>query len=268
MSRRFLLMLLAPALLGAGALFLGRGSAAATPPAPSADFVLHVPCVLSSPLQRVLIAYRKHRPDARVQFSTDKPLAMLGRVRQGQQLPGVVLTLGEVEMRVLVKSGAVDPKRVTAFGRNAYHLAVIVPGGNTSVTKVADVTKVKRVAIEDPKLSTLGDRARQAFTKLGLWRKLERKVVRFDPERNVLSQLLIGKADAAVVFQDCLLEGGTAPSTVRIVGTVPDRSYAPIVYQAAPLKSPAPTPAVRDFLAFLTSREGKQALKQAGLRPA
>ncbi len=272
MTLRRLLRLLAPALLSAGALFSGCGPAPKTPapssPPPAADFVLYPPCVLSGPLQRVLISYREERPEARVQLSTTKPLGAREAVRKQAQLPGVVLTTGEVEMQGLVQAGLVDAAQVVSFGRNAYRLAVIVPAANTTVQTVADVTKVARLAVEDPAQSTLGQRAQQAFTKLGLWGALAPKVVRFDPQVNVLTQLLEGKAEAAVVFQDCLLEGGSPPNTIRLVGTLPETSYSPISYQAAPVKTPAATSAVREFLGFLTSPEGRKALRKAGLVPA
>jgi len=230
--------------------------------------MLHVPCVLGSPIQRLLVAYHKARPDSRVRVGPpEKPLAMLGQVRAETKLPGVAVTLGEVEMQSFAKAGVVEASQVRPLARNAYRLAVIVPAEDEATRTVSDVAKLAHVAMEDPALSTLGARAQQAFTKLGLWRKLEGKVVRFDPEKNVLSQLLEGKAEGAVVFEDCLLEGGTAPSTIRIVGTLPEATYTPIVYQIAPVKSPAPTKKVQEFLDFLASPEGKQALKQAGLTP-
>ncbi len=111
---------------------------------------------------------------------------------------------------------------------------MIVPSDNETTKSWSDLTQLARIAIDDPTLSTLGARAQAGLNKLGLWDKLAPKVVHFDPEKNVLSQLLEGKADAAVVFKDCLFEGGVAPSTIRLVDTLPEDSYDPVVYRVAP----------------------------------
>lgn len=274
MSRRFCWLLIAPALLGAGAFLFGCAPKPAVGPGPSPaakpaeDFILHVPCVLSMPFQRVLVAYDKVHPEAKVRLETSKPLALVDAVTEAHSLPGLAVTLGEVEMQALVREGAVKRAQVRPFARNTYPIAAIVPSSDTATRHWADLANLRRVAVEDPALSTLGARAKDGLTKLGLWTKLERKVVRLDPSQNVLSQLLDGKAEAAVVFRDCLIsEGGAAPKTVRIVGTLPNGSFSPIVYQVAPLAAPAPTKQVQDFLAYLASANGKRTLQQAGLTP-
>jgi molybdate transport system substrate-binding protein len=105
--------------------------------------------------------------------------------------------------------------------------------------------------------------------KLGLWPKIAPKVVRFDPDKNVVDQLVSGKADAAVVFKDCLFsEGAAPPKTIRLAAELPADAYPPITYQAAAVKA-APRPEVaRDFVDFLRSPGGQEALQRAGLTPA
>jgi len=219
---------------------------------------------------KVVAAYEESHPEARIETETDKPLAMLGAVQDEEAGPGVVITMGEVEMDSLVASGAVGRAQVVPFARNTYQLAVIVSAENEKLQQVSDLAgpEARRVAIEDPKMSTLGHRAEQAFRKLNLWGQIAPKVVRFDPTQNVLSQLLEGAADAAVVFQGCLFEsGGSPPRTVRLIGTLPADSYAPITYQAAPLKQADGSPQAAAFVTWLTGAEGRKALEEAGLTP-
>ena len=271
--RRHLLRMAVPAVL-AGTVLLGCSRKSPAPPDPgpsrAAAFTVHTPCVISGPIQKVVIAYEESHPGAKIDTATDKPLAMLGAVKGEKAEPGVVLTLGEVEMDDLISAGAVDPAQVVPVARNAYQLAVIVPAENEALEHLSDLAgpKAKRVAIEDPKLSTLGNRTEQALRKLGLWGKIAPKVVRFDPTKNVLSELLAGKADAAFVYQDCLFaEGGSPPRTVRLLATLPSDSYAPITYRAAPLKRTGQSPQAADFVKWLISAEGKKALQKAGLSP-
>jgi len=273
-SFRGLCRIWVPALVAGTLLFVWGSRARA---AAAATFTLHIPCVISVPIQKVASAYEEshpgvdNHPGVRIDTATDKPLALLGAVQEKQAGPGVVLTLGEVEMDALVAAGAVEKAQVVPVARNAYEVAVIVSAKREGISKLSDLTgpKVKRIAVEDPKLSTLGNRAEQAFRKLGWWKKLAPKVVRFDPTKNVLSQLLDGKADAAVVFKDCLFaEGGSPPKTIRLLGTLPAKLYAPITYQAAPLKQAAQSEETQKFVTWLVSADGKKALQEAGLSPS
>jgi molybdate transport system substrate-binding protein len=234
---------------------------------PPRPLVVYAPCVISAPMQRVARGYEISHRGPMVRVLTDKPLAMLSSLATPKDEAAVVLTMGEVEMAVLTDSGAVDRAAVSTLGRNAYQLAVVVPA-ESPVKSLSDLASpaVTRLAIEDPKLSTLGNRAEQALTKIGLWKAVAPKVVRFDPTENVLSQLLEKKADAAVIYRNCLFtESGAAPRTVRVAGVFPAGSYAPSSYQVAPLKAAAPFPPVKAFLQFLTSAEGERALREAGL---
>jgi len=79
-----------------------------------------------------------------------------------------------------------------------------------------------------------------------------------------------GRADAAVIFRDCLFgeSGGNPPKTIRIVGEIPQGDLPPILYRAAPLAQ-APNPEVaRRFVDFLVSKGGRKALEGAGLSPS
>jgi molybdate transport system substrate-binding protein len=258
---------IAAALL-ASAAFVGCGREPAKgPPAPSV-FTVHVPCVVSAPIQKVVAAYEETHPTVSVDTLTEKPLAALTAAKEDVTNPAVIITMGELEMDSLVAAGVVDQAQVVPVARNAYHLAVIVPASNDTVKTLSDLAKLEagRLALEDPKVSTLGARGEEAFRKLGMWEQLEPRVVRFDPTKNVLSQLLEGKADAALVYRDCLFaEGGSPPSTVRLVGEFPADSYGPITYQAAPLRHAEASEETQKFVTWLTSEDGKKALRAAGL---
>lgn len=258
---------LAAALLASAALCGCGREPVKGPPAPSV-FTVHVPCVVSAPLQKVIAAYEDTHPAVSVDTLTEKPLAALSAVQQEVGGPAVIITMGEVEMDALVSAGVVDKAQVVPLARNAYRLAIIVPASNEKVKSLSDLAQpdAGRLALEDPKLSTLGQRGEQAFRKLGLWDQLAPRVVRFDPTKNVLSQLLEGKADAALVYRDCLFaEGGSPPSTVRLVGELPTDSYSPITYYAAPLRHAEATEETQKFVTWLTGEDGKKALQAAGL---
>jgi len=97
-----------PAALLAGTLLFGCGrkpDARLDAGAPASALRLHLPCVISGPMLKVVATYEGTHPEAHIETETDKPLAMLGTVREKGE-PGVVITMGEVEMESLAASGA------------------------------------------------------------------------------------------------------------------------------------------------------------------
>ena len=235
---------------------------------------VHIPCVLSGPMHEVVAAYQSAHPEVDVSTKVDKPLAMVSHVQASHDEPAAVITMGDVEMQSLVRAGAVESGDVRTIAVNTYSLVVVVPAnGVLEVKTLTDLARpeARRIFVADPSQSSLGDRAERAFRNLGLWEAVGPKIVRPNPDAMVLGEMLAGKAEASVVFKDCLFadreSGGAPPRTIRIVGELPQDAYPSIPYQAAALKT-APRPEVaREFVGYLVSTEGKKALREAGLRP-
>jgi molybdate transport system substrate-binding protein len=226
-------------------------------------------------MQKVVAHFQEQRPGVTISVLVDKPLAQLAKVESLSNAAGVAITLGEVEMNSLVAVGAVRREDVKPFARNTYQIVAVAPAVSAgrqpgSLNELAS-SKMKRIFIEDPARSSLGDRATRGLQRAGLWRAVSAKVVRPEPNAMILAELLAGKADAAMIFKGCLFaekgSGATMPKTIRIVGELPSDSYPPITYQAAPLAKAPNSELARGFIEFLTSAAGRTALKEAGLTP-
>ena len=241
-----------------------------------ASLDVYLPCMLSSPMQRVVARFQEQRPGVKISVLVDKPLAQIAKVESAGGAAGVALTLGEIEMNSLVAAGAVRRQDVKPFAVNTYPIVAVAPASSatrrpSSLDQLSS-PKVKRIFIEDPSRSSLGDRATRGLRQTGLWSAVSAKVVRPQPDAMVLAELLAGKADAAMVFKGCLFAekgpGGAMPKAIRIVGELPSGSYPPITYQAAPLAGSRSDRAAHQFVDFLRSTAGRAALKEAGLTPA
>lgn len=235
---------------------------------------LHVPCVISGPILKVVGAYQEAHPEIELRVETDKPLAALGEAAKTQESAAVVITMGDVEMGWLIDAGAVRAQSVRTFAHNTYPLVVVsAAAAEGGLQTLADLKRpdVQRIHLEDPARSTLGARAERALKELGLWEEIAGKIVRPAPDSMVLAAITSGEADAAVVFRGCLFAGAngeeTAPRTIRIIGELPGANQPPIPYLAAPLAG-APDPEVAEsFVDFMTGAGGRAALERAGLAP-
>jgi len=259
-------------LAAAGMALAGCGRMPRKPPAERVVLSIYLPCVISAPMRKVVAAYETTHPEAEIWTETDKPLALPDRVQAPHDRPAAVITMGQIEMQSLVRAGLVASEDVRDIAVNTYPLVVVAPAeGAAGLHRLADLggPRVEHIYLEDPAQSTLGDRAKRAFEKLGLWEKIAPKLVQFDPRVNVVSQLVDGKADAAVVFKECLFaERASPPKTIRLVGELPADAYPAIIYQAAAVQT-SPQPDVpRQFVDFLASPGGREALQRAGLAAA
>lgn len=108
-----------------------------------------------------------------------------------------------------------------------------------------------RIAVGDPAHVPAGIYAQQALESLGLWAAAEPRLVRTDNVRAALALVERGEAPLGIVYAtDARISAG-----VRVVGTFPPGSHAPITYPFA-LVDGAGGDTARALLAFLTGPDG------------
>ena len=135
-------------------------------------------------------------------------------------------------------------------------IVLIVPKGNTlGITGFSDLTqsKVKLIAIGDPKSTPAGTYAQQAFTELGILAAIQSKFVLGSIITQVLQYVDTGNVDAGVVFSTDAL----SDSNVTVVATGPADVNASIVYPSAIIKASKVATAAQDYLNFLSSAQAK-----------
>ena len=269
MARRASLFVIAVALLSG----CGKPAPPARSVAPQAALDVYAPCLLSIPIQKVVARFQASHPGLSISVLIDKPLAQIEEVTSRADAAGVAITLGEIEMDTLVSAGVVRKQDVRPFAVNSYPIVAVAPAASTkeqsSSLKELSSPEIKRILIEDPSRSSLGDRATRGLKQAGLWPAVSAKVVRPEEEAMILAELLDGSAEAALVLKGCLFAEkgpqGAMPKTIRIVGELVPDSYPPIVHRAAPTARAGSPEVAREFVAFLVSPEGRAAVQEVGL---
>jgi molybdate transport system substrate-binding protein len=146
-------------------------------------------------------------------------------------------------------------------------LVLIAPAGSSlqvSIGPGLDLPRLLgggRLAVADPDSVPAGIYARQALTKLGVWRAVVPQMVRAENVRAALEYVARGDAPLGIVYRtDALVE-----KRVRIVGVFPPDSHPRIVYPVA-LTRRADAPATR-YLAFITSSDAQPIFRKWGFEP-
>jgi molybdate transport system substrate-binding protein len=145
-------------------------------------------------------------------------------------------------------------------------LVLIVPASNplqVSLMPGVDVGALLgpqgRWVTGDPAHVPVGRYAQQALTHLGAWGAVQARLVRAENVRVALAFVERGEAAAGVVYEtDVALS-----SRVRVAGTFPADSHAPISYPVAAVAA-HDTPAARAFLRLLESQAAREVFRRHG----
>jgi molybdate transport system substrate-binding protein len=144
------------------------------------------------------------------------------------------------------------------------HLVLIAPASaNVSLTIAPHFDLLGalgggRLSIADPDSVPAGKYARTALTTLGVWSSIVNHLVNAENVRVALAYVSRGEAPLGIVYStDAVSDKG-----VRIVGTFPENSHAPIVYPAALVKDAQPD--AKAFLDFLSGPEARAIFEKDG----
>lgn len=116
-----------------------------------------------------------------------------------------------------------------------------------------------RLALADPDSVPAGKCAREALTRLGVWSSVTGKIARSENVRTAMHLVMRGEAAMGVVYAT---DARAAPG-LRIVGTFPKTSHAPITYPVAAIATSA-NPEAEAFRQFLLSADGKAVFRSFG----
>ena len=115
-----------------------------------------------------------------------------------------------------------------------------------------------KLAVADPGSVPAGKYAKAALSRLGVWDSVSGQLAPAENVRAALAYVARAEAPLGIVYTTDALSDGR----VRIVGTFPDNSHAPIVYPAAMVKGGKAD--AKTFLAFLRGPEATAIFQQDG----
>ena len=175
----------------------------------------------------------------------------------------VFISADEAQMQVALAAGAIVPEtKVDLFGNR---LAVVTAAGAPAIRTVQDLTQpgVKRIAIGDPQAVPAGVYAKQFLQRAGVWDALAGRIVPVAHVRAALSAVETGSADAAIVYQSDVRDGGAARIAFLVTGPLAPR----IVYPGAVVRRSKDRAAAARFLAFLGGSEAGAIVRRYRFEP-
>ena len=154
-----------------------------------------------------------------------------------------------LDQRHLIETGS----RVSRLGNRLVLVAPVGAAPAVAIRQGLDLAGLLgrgRLATGDPSSVPAGRYAQQALIWLGAWKAVEAKLARADNVRVALAYVERGEVPFAIVYStDAMVSRG-----VKVVGTFPSESHAPISYPLAIVAGRA-NDASKAFHAFLLGGE-------------
>jgi len=152
---------------------------------------------LKEPFSQVVESYKRKHPEVELKVVYAGSGSLFVKLKN--HLGDLYIPAAESYMETATKEGLIDPQTVKVL---VYHRAVLV--SNKPISNIYSFYKVcSRIGISDPKEAAIGRVTYELLTKMGLWEKVQPKVV---VKTSTVNQLLLylqnGQIDCAIIWKE------------------------------------------------------------------
>jgi molybdate transport system substrate-binding protein len=177
----------------------------------------------------------------------------------------VFVSAAQRQMDELERRGLIVPASRRVFARNV--LVAIKPADSTvDLSKPADLlhAPVQKIVIGNPKTVPVGQYTEEALRALGLWDRLQPKLVFAENVRQALDYVARGEVDAGFVYAtDATLRRERVKEAFR----PPEDTYRPVTYPVAVVKDSKVAALAQAFVDLLVGPDGRAVLGRLGFLP-
>jgi molybdate transport system substrate-binding protein len=201
---------------------------------------------LTDVLQEIAANYERTSGD-RIVFNFGASSMLARQIELGAPAD-LFASADEAKMDALQRRDLIDPKTRVSLLSNTL---VIV--SNMKLSDPRQLVNVKSIALAEPSSVPAGIYARQYLTKIGIWRRVEKKIIPTDNVRSALAAVKSGNVDAAIVYKtdakQFMLEIKDGP---------------PISYPFAVVRDAKHARAAKRFLTYLASKPARDVFVRHG----
>jgi molybdate transport system substrate-binding protein len=206
--------------------------------------------------------FQKKYPWITVEGTYDSSGKLQAQIENGLAAD-VFMSAAMKQMNELVGKGFIDAGSVVELLEN--RIVLIRPAAaGTDIAGFADAVKAKVIALGDPKSVPAGQYAREVFTSLGLWDRIEAKASFGTNVTEVLNWVAEGSADLGVVYAtDAAVTGKVAVIAEAPAGSLKAR----VIYPVGISRNGERKEAAKLFVDYLRSEEALAVFARYGFSP-
>src|SRR5256884_883686 len=168
--------------------------------------------------------------------------------------------MDELETKALLVPGS---RRV--FARNVL-VAVKPADSRVDLARPSDLLdpRVKRIVIGNPKTVPVGQYTEESLRALGLWDRVQGKLVFAENVRQALDYVARGEVDAGFVYAT---DAAVRPGRVKEAFRPAEDTYRPVTYPAAVVRDSKHRALAGAFVEQLVGADGQALLRRLGFQP-
>jgi len=225
----------------------------------AAELLVSAAVSLKEPFVEIGQEFEREHPDTKVVFNFGASGALASQIEQGAPAD-VFASASKAQLTRLFKKGLLNEDTAKCFARNT--LVVVVPLKGLAITSLAQLAKVKRLAIGNPETVPAGQYAVKVLRRANIFDGLsnDHRLVYGENVRQVLTYVENSDVDAGIVY-------GTEAKTSKIVHVslqlATDESD-PILYPIAIVKDSKHLELCRSFVAFVIGKDRQPIFKKFG----
>ena len=215
---------------------------------------------LRDAFRKILPLYEAQYPETNLRIIYGPSQTLRTQIEQGAPvdifLPSLVEEIDQLQQKGLIVEGT---KRIYAGTSLVLITGATVPAAVTTIQDLHTIP-VRRIAVGDPKTSSVGKVAAQFLKSSQLESKLKPHLVFGEHSRAMLDLVANGEAEIGIVYRtDAALS-----KKVRIVDTTPVESHSPVHYGVALPWTAKNISGAGDFVQFLLTPPTQTLLQQYG----
>ncbi|HEY2994192.1 MAG TPA: molybdate ABC transporter substrate-binding protein [Methylomirabilota bacterium] len=247
------------------ALLLVLGLVAAVPGALGAqEMTISAAISMKDAVEALGKRFAQGRPGLTLRYNFGSSGELQKQIEAGAPVD-VFVSAAQRQMDELERRGLVVAASRRVFARNV--LVAIKPADSTvDLTKPADLlhARVQKIVIGNPRTVPVGQYTEESLRALGLWDRLQPKLVFAENVRQALDYVARGEVDAGFVYAT---DATARRERVKEAFRPPEDTYRPVTYPVAVVKDSKLAALAQAFVDLLVGPEGRAVLGRLGFLP-
>ena len=246
------------------AVFLVLLLAALAPAARAQELTLSVAISMKDVVEELGRGFTAARPGVTLRYNFGSSGELQKQIEAGAPID-LFISAAQRQMDELDKKGFIASPSRRVFARNV--LVVVKPADSrVDIAKPADLldARVTKIVVGNPRTVPAGQYAEESLRALGLWDRLQPKLVFSENVRQALDYVARGEVDAGFVYTT---DAVARASHVKEAFRPAEDTYRPVLYPVAVVKGSKHAALAQAYLDLLVGREGQSTLARFGFQP-
>jgi molybdate transport system substrate-binding protein len=233
-------------------------------PAPAQELLISAAVSMRDAVTELGSTFATRRPGVTVRYNFGASGELQKQIEAGAPVD-LFISAGQRQMDELERRGLIVPATRRLFARNVL-VAIRPADAPYDLARPADLLdpRVGKIVIGNPRTVPVGQYTEDSLRTLGLWERLQAKLVLAENVRQALDYVARGEVDAGFVYAT---DVAVRRERVREAFRPGEDTYRPVTYPAAVVKDSRQAALGLAFVELLMGAEGQAVLRRFGFQP-